>query len=109
MKWLLASTVVTATLFAKQKPPKVSELDRFIAESTSGATVEPREAGSLFIAGSPLLDLSADLRARRKDDIVTVVVLDRASAVARGTTKTARNSSADASISSLAGAISTLR
>jgi flagellar L-ring protein precursor FlgH len=59
--------------------------------------------GSLWSGGATLVDISSDLRARRVDDVVTVVVNEVASAVTTGATKTARNSDASASLSSAAG------
>ncbi len=50
-----------------------------------------------------MADLNRDLRAVQVDDIVTIVVSDRASAVARGGTTSSRKSSASANVTSLAG------
>jgi flagellar L-ring protein precursor FlgH len=47
--------------------------------------------------------MAGDVRARSIDDMVTVIVNEQASAVATGTTKTGRTSSANASITSAAG------
>jgi flagellar L-ring protein precursor FlgH len=48
-------------------------------------------------------DLAADLRARRVDDLVTILVSESAAATSTGTSKTSRTSSAQASISALGG------
>ncbi|MBL8231789.1 MAG: flagellar basal body L-ring protein FlgH [Bryobacterales bacterium] len=48
-------------------------------------------------------DLYRDQRSYQMDDIVTVIVSDRASAVTRGSTSTARTSRARSSVTSLAG------
>jgi flagellar L-ring protein precursor FlgH len=48
-------------------------------------------------------DLSADLRARRVGDIVTILVQERASAVSSGTVKTQRNSSLQSNIAAAGG------
>jgi flagellar L-ring protein precursor FlgH len=50
-------------------------------------------------------NLAIDDRARSIDDIVTIVVNEQASAVSTGATKTSRSSSANAAITSLAGAL----
>lgn len=63
----------------------------------------PPSAGSLYSSQGRLSDLARDLRASQVGDIVTIVVSDRASAVAKGTTTSSRKSSASASISALAG------
>jgi flagellar L-ring protein precursor FlgH len=49
------------------------------------------------------MDLTRELRASRVDDVVTILVAEQASAVATGATKTARSSSATASVNALAG------
>lgn len=59
--------------------------------------------GSLWTPGARLGELASDLRARNAGDLVTILVEERASALARGTTKTARSSSAKASVTALAG------
>jgi flagellar L-ring protein precursor FlgH len=47
--------------------------------------------------------MAIDLRARNIDDVVTIVVNEQASAVSTGATQTSRASSANASVTSLAG------
>ncbi|MBS1874777.1 MAG: flagellar basal body L-ring protein FlgH [Acidobacteria bacterium] len=61
--------------------------------------------GSLFSSTGQLVDAVRDLRASRVDDIVTILVADKASATATGTTNTARKSSASAGIQALGGAL----
>ena len=77
------------------KAPEPSPLDRYIAEAERGqatpANVEP--SGSLWSPSAQLSDLAMDLRAHRMNDIVTILVNEKASAVSSGTVKTARNSS----------------
>lgn len=67
--------------------------------------VDAPSPGSLFSPGGQLADAVRDLRASRLDDIVTILVSDRASATATGTTNTARKSSAKAGIQALGGAL----
>jgi flagellar L-ring protein precursor FlgH len=52
-----------------------------------------------------LADAAHDLRAGDVGDIVTVLVADRASAIAKGVTNTSRKSSANNSITKLAGTL----
>lgn len=94
-----------AALFGKEpKPPTLTPLDEYVkAAEQRVEEAEPRRAGSLWSPGAMLGDLPSDLRARRVDDIVTVIIVDRASAIARGTTKSARSASASASVSALGG------
>jgi flagellar L-ring protein precursor FlgH len=96
---------VSCQLFAATDPKK--DLERFIleAEGNSVATA-PESAGSLFHASAPLATLGLDIRAGRVNDLVTILVQERASAISKGTVKTARSSNAKASVSALGGALS---
>ena len=107
----MAWTLALAAAAGARKPAKesVSALDRYIAEATgrggalSGPGIGGPSAGSLFVPGARLGDLARDPRASQVDDIVTIVVADRASALAKGTTNTARQSSAKYSVGALLG------
>ncbi len=59
--------------------------------------------GSLYSAGSSLGDLAGDFRATQVNDLVTIVVADRATALAKGSSNSKRTSAARASIPALAG------
>ncbi len=83
---------------------KASPIDRYIQEATVRAAERPAAPGSLYAPGGLLGDAARDLRAHQVDDIVTIVVAERASAVSRGATKTSRNSSAKYGVSALFGA-----
>ena len=89
----------------KPKQPEVTPLDRYIDEAEGRVRSDDggNTPGSLWSASARLTDLPLDLRARRIDDVVTIVVSDRASAISKGTVKSARSSSARASVDSLAG------
>lgn len=83
-----------------------STIDRFVRDSRARADYSGGlggSPGSLYGANGRMGDLYRDQRSYQLDDIITVVVSDRASAVTRGSTSTARTSSAKSSISSLAG------
>lgn len=73
----------------------------------AGNTTAPKEAagtaGSIYSQASADANLFRDPRAFQKDDLVTIVVFDSASAVSSGATSSARKSSAAASIGSLLG------
>lgn len=89
----------------KREPPAPSAIDRYVQDAIARAAVEgahPGSPGSLY-GGGRLSDLVRDQRAYQIDDIVTILVSDRASAVAKGVTSSSRKSSAKAGISSLAG------
>jgi len=66
----------------------------------AGAAASP---GSLWRPGASLADLARDPRASQVNDLVTVVVSDKASAVAKGGTASARKSSAKHSVAALFG------
>jgi flagellar L-ring protein precursor FlgH len=89
----------------KDKPKQVSALDKYILEASLPQMSHGQiaEGGSLWSPVARFGDLSADRRARQVDDIVTVLVQESASAVSTGASKTARASSAQASIASLGG------
>jgi len=80
----------------KKQPPE-SSLDQMLKQlaATQGAE-QKAQPGSLWTPTAQFSDLSADLRARRTGDIVTIQVNESASAVSSGTVKTARNSSVQA-------------
>jgi flagellar L-ring protein precursor FlgH len=89
---------------AKKKSASNSALDTYVKEAAGrDATLEPNPSGSLWSPSSRLADLGRDLRASQVDDLVTIVVAENASAVSTGTVKTARTSSANHSITALAG------
>jgi flagellar L-ring protein precursor FlgH len=94
-----------ATLRRKKKATEPSSLDRYVAEavaSQSGQAAAP-PSGSIWTPGALLGDVARDLKASQVNDLVTVVVAERASAVSSGATKTQRKSSANASVSGLGG------
>lgn len=62
-------------------------------------------AGSLYAEGGRLADLARDLRAWQIGDVVTIVVADRASAISKGSTTSARKSESRAGVASLAGPV----
>lgn len=107
---ILPIVILSITSFAAQKkarkdqPTKDSSpIDQLLAATPpSGNTIIP-SPGSTFGAASPLLDLASDVHARNAGDLVTIVVLDQASATSQGATTQQRTSSANASISSLFG------
>jgi flagellar L-ring protein precursor FlgH len=101
---LLLLLLAVAHRGAAKKPPEPSALDRYVEDALSRNDARQGAApGSLYSAASPFGDLARDLRASQVDDLVTVQVVERASATASGSVDTSRSSSASASISALAG------
>jgi flagellar L-ring protein precursor FlgH len=96
-----------AALAGAKSPAPLDALDAYIADAMArGAAPGSNTPGSLFSPSAPLADLGRDVRAFRIDDLVTVVVLENASATASGSVDTNRSSSARAGVSALAGPLS---
>ncbi|MGO4882619.1 MAG: flagellar basal body L-ring protein FlgH [Bryobacteraceae bacterium] len=88
----------------KDKPPEASSLERYVAEATAAARANnDASPGSLWSSAALFTDLARDLRASRVNDTVTVQVAENASAVSTGNVQTARQSSAQASVTALGG------
>jgi len=90
----------------REKVVKPTPVEVYVDESMRRAadpSSQQSTPGSLWSARSSLADLARDLRASQIDDIVTILVSERASAVASGSTKTSRTTSANNSITALAG------
>jgi flagellar L-ring protein precursor FlgH len=107
MKRLFCILILIPAAFAVKKkpaPPAQSPLDRYVTDARARSLeAAAPTSGSLWIPSSRLADAARDLRASQLDDLLTVVVVENASAVAKGTTKTQRSSSAKASVTSIAG------
>ena len=107
MKLLISVLLIAGvTLAAKKKaasaPP--TPLDRYVADARARTAKAPAATpGGIWAPGSRLADGARDLRASQIDDMITILVVENASAVASGTTKTARTSSTKNSVSALAG------
>jgi flagellar L-ring protein FlgH len=88
----------------KDAVPALSPLDRYVSDAKARSLEAPAAApGAIWAPGSRLADASRDLRASQMDDMITILVVETASAVSKGTTKTARTSSTKNNISALAG------
>jgi flagellar L-ring protein precursor FlgH len=108
MKLLILILLITGGTFAAKKKkaatPVPSPLDRYVAEARARTAESPVAApGGIWVPGSRLADAARDLRASQIDDMITILVVENASAVASGTTKTGRSSSTANSISAIAG------
>ncbi len=80
-------------------------LDKYLksASATSDQDNVSGQPGSIWSPTARLNDLARDLRASQVDDVVTIVVTETINAAATGASTTERASSANASITSLAG------
>jgi flagellar L-ring protein precursor FlgH len=107
---LLTVCLCCSALAAKEKkkqptPNAMSPIDALLANPDTRRTnvMTASSPGSLFASSDLLVDLASDVRARNVGDLVTVVVLDQASATSAGTTTSQRTTSAAANITSLLG------
>jgi flagellar L-ring protein precursor FlgH len=88
----------------KKSGPPPTPLDRFVQEAEArNAEASAATPGAIWAPASRLADAARDVRAAQLDDLLTIVVAEQASAVTSGTTKTARTSSAKASVTAAAG------
>lgn len=103
---VLAIATFSATNAEDGGKTVMTPLERYVNEARqrdrqADAT---RPAGSLWHPGAVLGDLASDVKASRVDDLVTILVTERASAAVKGTVKTTRKSQADGTIGALVGA-----
>jgi flagellar L-ring protein precursor FlgH len=111
MKRLVCAVLLVAVAWgAKKKPsgvtggPQASPLDHYVAEAKArSAEASAATPGSIWSPGSRLADAARDLRASQVDDVLEILVVENASALAKGTTKTQRSSSTKNSVGALAG------
>ena len=96
--------LIGAALVLSAEPRKNTEspIDRLVRES-QGISTPGASSGSIWSPTAHFGELASDLRPRRVNDVVTVVVRDSASALARGTSKSARSSDARGSVTSIFG------
>lgn len=107
MKLMITVLLISGVAFAARKKgaqaPQTA-VDRFVTDANArSATAPVATPGGIWLPGSRLADAARDLRASQIDDMITILVVENASAVASGTTKTARASSTSNSVSALAG------
>ena len=101
-----ALLVASACCADAKKPtaPKPTELDNYIQQSQARASaLSSATPGAIWSPDARFGDMALDLRARRVDETVTIVVEERASAVSRGSVKSSRNSSAKAGVDAALG------
>ena len=102
-----ATAAPIPALKKKAKVPEPSLLDQYIRSASLAIEKEGEVSpGSIWSPTSRLTDLGRDLRASQVDDVVTILVSESVNAVATGASTSERASSANASVSSLAGKVS---
>jgi flagellar L-ring protein precursor FlgH len=107
MKKLIAILLFAASMLPakkRSKPEDISPLDQYVAEATSREDAsQGGSPGSLWTPSALFADLARDLRASRVDDLVTILVSERADASSSGDTKSSRQSAVKSNIASLLG------
>ncbi len=103
--WLLWACLAEGA--DKPSRPAPSALEAWVAEARAAGR-EPSargSPGSIWHPDAGLADATRDVVAGRIGDIVTIVVSERASAVARGATKTQRQAESEHSVKALFGPV----
>jgi flagellar L-ring protein FlgH len=97
--------VFGAELASAAAKPKQTDLEKYLAglEQPVAAAAPASSAGSLYSPSSRLAGLGLDLRAANLNDLITIIVEERASAVSKGTVKSTRSSNVKSSIADLYG------
>lgn len=102
-RWLFVAAVLILAV-SSARPQKPSPLDRYLEEAQKGASNRPEPSGgSLYLPSGPLGDLARDPRARLVNDIVTILVVEQATAESKGSTSSSRKSNVKAGVSSFYG------
>jgi flagellar L-ring protein precursor FlgH len=89
----------------KPKPPELRPIDRYIGETQAQARETVVAPGSLYDPSGRFADLARDQRALQLNDLVTIVVFDKASAISKGGTAASRKASVSARVNALAGPV----
>ncbi len=102
---LLMAVSAQAGYGAKRTEKQTSPLDNYIREANKrGADpVAGAAPGSIWSPSARFSDSTRDLRAGQMDDVITILIVEKASGTSTGTTKSGRSSSANNSIGALAG------
>jgi flagellar L-ring protein precursor FlgH len=105
---LLLAVSACAGIFSKKKKPEdetPSPLQQYVtqANQNNSASQAARAPGAIWSPNSIFANLGMDLKASHVDDLVTIVVLEKASAVATGDVKTQRTSSVQSAITAAGG------
>ena len=104
---LLLAISASAGVFKKKKPEAdtPSPLKQYVTEANqnNNASQAARAPGAIWSPNAIYANLGMDLKASHVDDLVTIVVLEKASAVATGDVKTQRSSTAQSSIQAAGG------
>jgi flagellar L-ring protein FlgH len=102
----VGALVTVAHILSAADKSSASDLERYLSKIQSSTPASPQAAtpGSLYSPGARLTGLGVDLRATQINDLLTVIVQERAAATSKGTVKATRSSSLKASVGDLYGA-----
>ena len=110
LSFLVAFTVTRLPLRAASTPKKKSTkappltlLEEYLKSAAASAEKDESLPGAIWSPAARLNELGRDLRASQVDDVVTIVVTESVNAVASGVSTSERASSANMSITQLAG------
>jgi flagellar L-ring protein precursor FlgH len=108
LRLLFAILLLTAAAFAKQKNVQQESLAMYV-ERVERQAVQPASGspGSLWQDGGRLAYLTADYKAARIGDLITIVIVHDLTASNAASVSTARNFSATSGISALPGKLKT--
>jgi flagellar L-ring protein precursor FlgH len=97
--------LLSAPLLLSAQRTKPTDLERYLERvQPAAASMTPgAPPGAIYAPGARFGMLGVDLRASQVNDLLTVVVQERASAVSKGTLKSTRSSSVKSSIGDLYG------
>ena len=104
--WIPLLLALPAAGADRIKSKEVTALDRYISEASHATPAHislDASPGSLWFPTGRLAEPARDLRASQVNDLITIVVSERASATSKGTTNSSRKSSAKNSVSSIFG------
>ncbi len=105
---LLAISAAPAGVFSKKKKTEAetpTPLSQYVTEANqnNSASQAARAPGAIWSSNAIFSNLGMDLKASHVDDLVTIVVLEKASAVATGDVKTQRQSTAQSAVTAAGG------
>lgn len=106
-RWLCLSTGILAVLgLTAWGQTSEGTLNRYIEESLTPGPENTPSAGSLYLSRSFLAELARDPKAARPGDLITIRVVEQASALSSGTVSSSRASNGNHSITNLFGSLS---
>lgn len=109
VRWLVVGLFLVGTtgwLHASKKDDKDS-LAQYIARAQTASAALPQTAGSCWVDAGPMASLSADYKAARVGDVITIAVVQGLTSSNAADVSTARTFSASSGINSLAGKVNT--